>query len=222
MTTTDVLSLSAKRVTTAASDLGAPWSSAWPGLARCAVPLEPTPLDAQPSSYVQRAWASRPYGATQQASLSAAVSDGTLFVRVEWPAPEPVFTINDNDVFADACALLFPLDGVTAELSTMGSESAPVQGWYWRAGAAETYAIVAKGLGTAERQRDHGVEATSEWKDGAWGVVFARALDAPGVPIGSGALPMGCAIWTGAAGERAGLKAHSPNWLQLAIEGGGA
>ena len=38
--------------------------------------LAPVPLQAQPTAYVQRAWASRPYGKTPQATLAAA-SDGT-------------------------------------------------------------------------------------------------------------------------------------------------
>lgn len=217
MTATNLLEVVAARHKGDAAALRAPRADAWGAAATVTVPLEPTPLDAQPSSYVQRAWTGRPYGTAKSVELRAAVAGDSLHIRLEWAAPEPVRSITDNDVFPDACGVLFPTDGRDAELSTMGSDEHPVQGWHWRSGAPQAYTIVARGLGTVERLDTHQLVADAEWADGTWAVVFARPLSAPGVDFGAG-VPMGCAIWTGAAGERAGLAAHTPEWLRLRIE----
>jgi hypothetical protein len=63
------------------------------------------------------------------------------------------------------------------------------------------------------------VSASADWNAGGWHVLFRRPLAGtlpslkPGLQI-----PVGVAIWVGAADERAGLKAHTPGWHRLAIE----
>ena len=191
----------------------------WKAAQEVEVPLEPTPLGAQPSAYVQAAWADRKHGATPSARAAAAVVDGVLHVRLRWTALNPRPAITDNNVFADACALLFPMDGEAAELTTMGDAARPVQAWHWRAGTAIPFVLRATGIGTATRQTTpHGVTVESAWGADEWTVVFSRAIAEAGVPIRSGgAVPMGIAVWQGALEERAGLASHTPAWLTLEL-----
>lgn len=198
--------------------LGSAAGRAWDEVPELSVDLVPTDLEAQPSVYVQKAWEGRPYGEGRTVRVQAALSGSDLFVRLRWAAGDPRPAITDNNVFPDACGVLFPLDGSNAELSTMGSEDWPVQAWHWRAGTADPFVVVARGLGTAERQATHAVTADASHNGEEWRVVFSRALDAKGVPLARGsAVPVGFAVWSGANNERAGLKAHSPEWVELRI-----
>ncbi|HEY4669101.1 MAG TPA: ethylbenzene dehydrogenase-related protein [Tepidiformaceae bacterium] len=198
--------------------LGSAAGPAWDGVPELAVDLVPTDLGAQPSVYVQKAWENHSYGAGRPVLVQAAVTGNNLFVRLRWAADDPRPSITDNNVFPDACGVLFPLDGNKAELKTMGSDDWPVQAWHWRAGTADPFVVVARGLGTAERQTGHSVTADASHNGDEWRVVFSRALNAKGVPLARGAaVPVGFAVWAGANNERAGLKAHSPEWIELRI-----
>lgn len=196
-----------------------PLSAGWGAAVEVEVPLEPTPLEVQPSAYVRTAWADRKHGVTPSVRAAAAVAGGVLHVRLRWKALNPRPAITDNNVFADACAVLFPLDGKGAELATMGDAAHPVQAWHWRAGTAIPFVIQATGLGTVTRQAPpHGVSVEATWNADEWSVVFSRPLEEQGVPIRGGAtVPIGIAVWQGALEERAGLKSHTPGWLTLEV-----
>lgn len=214
------ITLTARPTGTGLDDLLKPWHEEWAAEAFATVPLAPTPLERQPSAYVQAAWEGRPYGALTAATVAARQSAASLAIAVAWQAPEPRDRISDYDVYADACALLFPLDGRDAELATMGDEAHPVTAWHWRAGAERPFMVVAHGLGTVERREEdaRALRAAAEWRAGTWRVVFARTLDGPGVPLaGTAAVPFGIAVWAGANQERAGLKAHTPVWHRLQL-----
>jgi DMSO reductase family type II enzyme heme b subunit len=195
-----------------------PGNAAWATLPSVDLHMEPTPLDRQPSAYVREAWASRSYGAVSSVRVSAAVAASHLLLRLTWEALDPRDQVSDNDVYADACGVLFPLDARASDLSTMGSPDQPVTAWHWRAGTLVPFVVVARGLGTATRQSNHGLRVAAERHGGSWQVVFARALEAPGVPLRGGTgLPFGVAAWTGANQERAGIKAHTPVWHLLQL-----
>jgi len=202
------LNVTAKKSAGAVQDLLSPRARAWNDAPEVSLPLQPTPLDAQPSAYVQKAWAGRQRGGIAAVSVKALSVGGQLVLRLQWAAADPRHTINDNDVFADACAVLFPSNGKDAELATMGSADRPVTAWYWRAGAAAPNLATARGLGTVSRETKHALQATGEWQKGSWQVVLAG-------PAGSTRL--GVAVWSGAAGERAGLKSHTPTWHDLKV-----
>lgn len=191
----------------------------WRAAEEVEIGLVPTPLESQPSAYVQRAWAGRKHGATPSVRAAAAVTGGVIHVRLRWKALNPRPAITDNTVFADACALMFPLDGVGADLTTMGAPARPVQAWHWRAGTPTPFVLRATGLGTAARQSaPHGVTAEAAWSADEWTVVFRRALAEPGVPFAAGAaVPIGIAVWQGALEERAGIASHTPAWLSLEL-----
>lgn len=182
--------------------------------------LEPTPIDRQPSAYVRRAWRDRPRSDIREVEVSSLTGPEAVAVRLEWAAPRPSRRISDINVYADACAVLLPTDGVNLVHETMGSEQHPVQAWHWRAGTSDPFVITATGLGTAQREAEHGVVAAAEWDRGRWRVVLARALAGGGVPLGHGArVPVAFAVWSGAAGERAGLKSVSPSARELVVGG---
>jgi DMSO reductase family type II enzyme heme b subunit len=197
----------------------APADPAWERAEEALVALEPTPLDQQPSAYVQRAWAGRPRGDVPAVAVRALVSEETVMLRLSWRASPPSPGITDYDAYADACGVLFPANGQTASLGTMGDESAPVTAWHWRAGAQEPFVVTARGLGTAEREGQHALRASGQLAGSTWTVVFAHPRAGgpqarPGAP-----LPVGFAVWAGGAAERAGLKSHTPRWQELWLAG---
>ncbi len=195
-----------KDVSGAAQRLLAPSAAGWERVAETRLHLTPTPLDSQPSAYVRKAWTGRKRGKIGTVAVKATTAGGTLYVRLQWDAPDPRQKITDNDVYADACALLFPADGKEAEISTMGSPEKPVTAWYWRAGAESPFLASATGLGTVTREKRTAIQASGEWLAGQWQVVFAG--QAPGNRVA-------VAVWCGAAGERAGIKSHTPSWTDL-------
>jgi DMSO reductase family type II enzyme heme b subunit len=199
--------VTAKRATGAIQDFLSPRAPAWNDAPEASLPLQPTPLDAQPSAYVQKAWAGRKRGAIPSISVRALAAGGQLVLRLQWAAADPRHTIDDNDVYADACAVLFPADGKDAEISTMGSPERPVTTWYWRAGASPDVAA-ARGLGTVSREAQHALQAAGEWQNGSWQVVLAGPASSARIAV---------AVWSGAAGERAGLKSHTPSWHDLKV-----
>jgi len=194
-------------------------NTAWRRVPECELALEPTPLDQQPSAYIQRSWAERRHGRATSVNVAAAVAGGQLLVHLRWRAPDPRLSATDINVYPDGCALLFPQNGSKADLATMGSPSQPVCGWHFRAGAAAPFVVTAKGLGTVEREKTHQLQVTSEWAASEWRVLFSRPVKGDLPPVNPGAaLPFAVAIWTGAAEERAGLKAHTPTWHRLVVD----
>jgi DMSO reductase family type II enzyme heme b subunit len=190
----------------------------WERVEEVVVPVEPTPLDRQPSAYVQVAWRDRPRSGVGQVRVRAAASDGGFAVRLNWTAARPVRLIDDVNVYPDACAVIFPADGREAELSTMGSPKHPVRAWHWRAGSDPPFVVTATGIGTVERIAEQAVQGRASWTDVSWQVALVGALGAGGVPLEKGsALPVAFAVWSGAARERAGLKSFSPQPCELRL-----
>ena len=189
----------------------------WKGAGEVVLELAPTPIESQPSAYVQQAWAGRPRGDAGSVSVRALASRDRLSLRLEWVATDPVNRISDNGVYADSCAVMFPRSS-SADIATMGDPSEPVTAVQWLAGKERPYVVRAQGLGTAKREADHGAEAIGDWSGGSWKVVLSCPLGGgtPDLSPGS-STSIGVAIWSGAAGERAGVKAHTPVWHTLKI-----
>lgn len=193
--------------------LADPSAPGWAQVPAETVALAGTPLDAQPSSYVQAAWKDRKIGQVASVSVKAAHDGARLAVLLEWKdASENREFVGTN--FVDAAGILFPQDG-DAPLATMGSESKPVTGWHWRAGGPQegVSAIVAGGLGTVTAAGSDGLSAASKHANGQWSVVISGPAAA--AKAGKAAF----AVWDGAAGERAGLKAVAGAWQELKLEG---
>lgn len=193
-------------------------NAAWETVDAVGIELAPTPLESQPSAYVQTSWREKDRGDIGEVAVKALMTDDALAIQLTWPQSKPARSIDDYNVYADACAVLFPANGGDPDVETMGSPEAPVRGWYWRAGTPEAFEITAEGIGTVERADEHDVRAVGWWSDDNWHVVLARSLEAPSGPaMDVRELPVAFAVWAGSREERAGLKSHSPQFHQLRL-----
>lgn len=158
------------------------------------------------------------------AKLRAIYGAKTMAIHIEWADAQAAGTRHIGK-FADAVALQWPLNhgpGRALPYVGMGHAGAPVAVWLWRGdGLVET--LAAEGFGTLTREAPDGVQARGEWKDGAWRVVFKRALAGKGGarfnPARQGLAPLAVAVWNGEAAERNGLKRLSA-WQVLRFEQG--
>ncbi len=202
-----------KKVSGDVGALADPSASGWAQVPGEDVALGGTPLDVQPSSYVQVAWKDRKIGQVSRVSVKAAHDGRQIAVLLQWQDSSETREFVDTG-FIDAAGILFPQDG-DAPLGSMGSEGKPVAGWYWRAGgpAESVSSIVAGGLGTVTGNGSDGLSARSKYEGGRWSVV----VQGPASAAKAGKVAF--AVWEGAAGERAGLKAVSQGWQDLKLEG---
>ena len=84
---------------------------------------------------------------------------------------------------------------------------------------------VAVGIGTSRLTSSPLISTRAEHTHGRWALVFRRALAADATaaaevaPFDPGkAYRVALAVWRGANAERAGLKAFSPEWVELTLE----
>jgi DMSO reductase family type II enzyme heme b subunit len=198
-----------------------PASPEWQDVGGSELPLEPTPLTAQPSGYVQAKWETLVYGNISQLSVRAAHDGQRLYFRLSWADDTKDDGLRDTNQFADAAAVLFPVNE-DAPLQSMGSPQSPVNAWYWRPDLEEPLSVTAQGTGTTRRTRDPDLQAHGRHGDGAWSLVIRRGLSSSGegyvrlAPGVSG--KVGFALWQGANQERGGLKAATLDWEPLEIE----
>ena len=200
-----------------------PAASEWRSVPQEALPLQPTPLIAQPSAYVQASWQDRPHGVVASVTVQAAHDGSELFFRLSWQDETKDDGISDTDRFTDAAAVLFPAKGGDAPLTSMGSPQQPVYGWYWRPDFEQPIAVTAQGTGTTVRHQNGGLRAQASFEDGGWTVVLARRLSSHSSDVAA-LLPgktgkVAFAVWQGANSERGGLKAVTMEWQPLEIEG---
>ena len=211
----------AQRVASSDGVLLDPGSSEWDSVAASELILQPTPITAQPSLYVQEKWKTRPYGLVQHVQVRAAHNGELLYFRLSWADATNNDGIRDTDQFPDATAVLFPVNG-DAPLQSMGSPQAPVNAWYWRPDLEVPFSVMAQGTGTTRRTQDSELRAQGLYADSAWRVVIRRRLtsDGPGyVSLAPGTnRKVGFAVWQGGNQERGGLKAVSQDWEPLEIE----
>ena len=211
----------AQRVASSDGVLLDPGSSEWDSVAASELILQPTPITAQPSLYVQEKWKTQPYGLVQQVQVRAAHNGELLYFRLSWADATNNDGIRDTDQFPDATAVLFPVNG-DAPLQSMGSPQAPVNAWYWRPDLEEPFSVTAQGTGTTRRTHDSDLRAQGVYGESAWRVVIRRRLtsDGPGyVSLAPGTnRKVGFAVWQGGNQERGGLKAVTQDWEPLEIE----
>ena len=170
------------------------------------------PTALQPGGYVPRAYADRVKPSVDSARFEVqAVPEGRR-VRLAWSCPEPVRDLTGNvDHFVDAAALAVPATP-DAPWITMGAPGKAVEGALWRADRPALLQFRAEGLGTVQRQpAPDSWHVTAEWRAGEWSVQFDVA---PWRRLERSA-QLAFAIWSGAAGDRAGLKSVSPGWVTL-------
>ncbi len=213
----------AKRINVASETLGEPTAALWEKFPARKVALTPTPIALQPSKYIQAKWRDGQFGHTDAVGLQAAHNDRELCIRLEWECKTRADVVADNNEFADAAALLFPLSETASLL--MGTDGSPVSLWHWRAHRPRTARKnVAEGIGTSALVRSGpDILTQAVYHGGRWAVVFRRVMAAEGPGV-VGFKPgqsyrTALAVWTGANAERGGLKAFSPEWVELSLEG---
>ena len=212
----------AKKLTAEAKTLLDPAASAWDSAPAETIVMGGTPLVQQPSRYIRTAWSDRPIGSVRSLVVRSAHNGKEVFFLLEWRDDTQNTDYVGRD-FPDSAGILFPLKG-DAPLDTMGSESQPVNAWFWRADSEDgAKNIVASGIGTVAESETSSIAARAQWQDGAWRVVFARPLTVAGnqaVALEAGkSLKVAFAVWEGSSGERAGIKSFSKHWQELTLEG---
>lgn len=211
----------AQRVDASDATLLDPESPEWDGVRASELSLNPTPITAQPSQYIQKKWKESPYGVGRTVTVRAAHNGERLYFHLLWADATDDEAIRDTNQFADAAAVLFPVNG-DAPLQSMGSPSQPVNAWYWRPDFEQPWSIAAQGTGTTRRTQDPELSASGNYGRGTWTLVIRRRLDSASAdyvslaPGTSG--KVGFALWQGSNEERGGLKAVTLDWEQLEIE----
>jgi len=213
----------AKRVDVESKVLLDPTASQWQDVPSEAAAMGPTPAKSQNSRYAQLWAQERPYGKLGSLSVRSAHNGKDIAFLLEWADPTQNLDFLDGKS-PDGAGILFTLKG-DAPLATMGSESRPVNAWFWRADLAEAAEnLTASGLGTLERAGNGQIAAGSKWDGGTWRVVLTRPLAAGGqaehtVQLEAGkTTKVAFAVWDGDLAERAGLKSVSQRWLDLELE----
>ncbi len=184
-------------------DLTSPDGDGWSEVEASEVTLAPIPLDAQPTEYIRNAWADRGYGTVGRASVATARAGDQAFVRIAWDDPS-----DEHTEFHDAAGVYFGESDSPA--ATIGSESAPVDLWYWQANLDDPKGLVATGPGRF-RPSESEVGASASLEGGRWTVVLSGSLDG----LGSN---LGVAVWNGTNEERAGIGAATADWVSLEID----
>jgi len=212
----------AKRIDIEPEVLGEPMAVLWEGFPARKVAMMPAPVGLQPSKYIQAKWHDGQFGHTDAVGLQAAHNGKELCIRLEWACETRADSVKDNNEFADAAALLFPLSEAAPLI--MGAKGAPVSLWHWRAHRPkEARSNVAEGIGTSSPMRSGPAIVTrAVYHGGRWAVVFRRVLateEAGVVGFEPGkSYRTALAVWSGANAERGGLKAFSPEWVELSLE----
>ncbi len=211
-----------KKVSLDAKAFGSPAAPAWSQAESSEIELIGVPVSMQPSTYIRSTMEGREVGAVKKVQVSSLHNGDEIAFRLEWTDPDQDLARTDTNIFPDGAALLFPL-GADAPLMTMGAEGQPVNGWHWRAdNPSHGKSNIANGLGTTEVTDPEAIATEAEYVNGNWSVVFRRALsngkdDERQFAAGE-SVKIAYAVWEGHNGERGGLKAFSPVWVELDVE----
>jgi len=192
-----------------------PTESAWSGVKEEQVELIGTPLVMQPTEYIRKKWEGKAYGETKGLKV-ASVHDGhTLAVRMRWPGVSGA-----GFDFPDAIALALPVRGKPA-LALMGAPDAPIHILRWQANKDGVRSILATGIGQSTAGPELKATAQAQADGDTWSVVITRPLGQGKdvAPLAAGkSTGIGFAVWRGSNDERAGIKAFSIDWAELALE----
>ncbi len=221
----EVTAVLVKRVAATTESLLDPAAALWRQAEEEVVELIPTPSHLLNSEYLDAIWPERDYGRVPEVRVRALHNGDSIFLRLEWHVDRPVREISDIGVFTDGVGILWPVAG-DAPITEMGTASQPVNPWAWRADLGDQpYSVTGVGRGTTERHVDNPLMSKSSLEAGTWRVVIGRAFQvenphrrtmelAPGMTTKAG-----FAVWEGGNKDRAGVKAYSPAWHDLTIEG---
>lgn len=192
-----------------------PGATEWAAVPAQDIALSATPLSMQPTPYIQQSWDGKPYGQTPKLQ-AACVHDGHEWaLRVTWPGVS-----GPGHDFPDALAVALPVSGKPV-LALMGQPDAPIQFLRWQANKEKLRILSATGIGKSGPGAPVKCGVNARAVGNEWQVVITRVLG-----HGAGVAPLlagkktgiGFALWLGANDERAGIKAFSIDWTELALD----
>jgi DMSO reductase family type II enzyme heme b subunit len=193
-----------------------PAGQGWGAVAAADVPLIATPLAMQPTEYIRKSWEGKVYGEGAKTVKVASVHDGaTWAIRLSWTGVAPA-----GKDFPDAMAVALPVSGTPA-LALMGAADAPIHILRWQADKDGVRSITATGIGQSGPGPELKSSAQAKAEGDTWHLVISRALGSgKGVaPLAAGKKTgIGLALWHGGNDERAGIKAFSIDWAELALD----
>jgi DMSO reductase family type II enzyme heme b subunit len=192
-----------------------PDSPAWSDGAAQSIPMSPTPLAMQPTEYVRNSWEGKQYGALRALAV-ASVHDGK-----RWAIRAGGMRVSRRGGdFPDAFAIALPVRG-SPVLALMGSDEAPIHYLRWSASKEGLRSVLATGIGTSRPGPEVHAHAAALSMHDQWQIVIHRPLHAehPGAGLKAGGKTrIGFAVWHGGNDERAGIKAFSIDWTDMALE----
>ncbi len=204
-----------------AENLLSPDDALWQSLPKEKFNLDGTFLGMQPSAFVQAKWKDKEIGITSNVSVRAVHNGEWLAFHLSWKDETQDIDHGDNTSFPDAAAIAFPLHE-NSPIMTMGAPGMGLNAWYWRADAAAGRQVLLEGPGSSQVVDSEHVKTKGSWVDGVWSVVIARPLKIEGAESVAQLVPgdktkFGVAVWEGNRGERGGIKAFSPDWIELTL-----
>ena len=192
-------------------------SSYWNDGVFTAINMMPTPIGMQPNDYIINKWEDKPYGHLDRIGVMSVHDGEHIIFALQWVDEES--TLGEDEGFPDGVVVAFPVRG-EPHIFSMGSEDEPIHGLHWRARFNEIRSVVATGIGSSVDGPEMKLSVKTAWKDSVWRVVMSRELKTPegAAPLAPGAdTQIGFAVWNGANEERGGIKAVSPEWVELNI-----
>ncbi|MCB1667678.1 MAG: ethylbenzene dehydrogenase-related protein [Porticoccaceae bacterium] len=205
--------MDSRRVKNVSSYLS-PVADVWKGVDAVQVRMTPTPLGMQPTEYIRQSWHDKPYGKVDSLSVGSVHDGKTLALKISWKGVSP-----DGVDFPDALAVAMPI-GEPPPLALMGMPDKPIHILRWTANSSSLSSILSKGIGLSDDGPSIVAAAEAVKQDGSWHLVLTRQLG-----VGKNIAPLmvgkstgvGFAVWYGANEERAGIKAFSVDWINLAL-----
>jgi len=188
--------------------LAGPDSGAWTDVESVEVPLSSAPSGLPNAADVS----------TDSVTVQAARTDSTLYVRLHWEDPSRNASAAGPRQFTDGVAMQLPAESGTHPAIALGSQSTPVNVWYWNARSG-TEEIVAGGPGTITSV-DSTVTSEATYDDAGWTVVLARDLTVDGETRTQFEMQhdvdAAFAVWNGGNDERSGHHAVS-SWYHYPL-----
>jgi complex iron-sulfur molybdoenzyme family reductase subunit gamma len=155
---------------------------------------------------------------TDSVEVQAARTDSALYVRMRWDDPSRNTSSEAPREFTDAAAMQLPAESGTHPAIALGSQSTPVNVWYWNAQSG-TQEIVAGGPGTITTMEGT-VSGNAAYDDDSWTVVFTRDLTVEGENRTQIEMQhdvdAAFAVWNGGNDERSGQHAVS-SWFHYPL-----
>lgn len=166
-------------------------------------------------------------------TVRAVYNDSGVALLLEWddrtesvPGDERAEDVAGGEVLRDMAAVQFPREASGTGRKPylgMGDGKRPVDIWLWKGPAGpgkdgEAEAVTARGSGSITRKGAEGLEATGEYSDGTWRVVFRRDFSEAGRGIFREGefIPVAFAAWDGSNGEEGSRHTMTP-WYNLRL-----